>query len=50
MSDDVASDICKLGVVDNVGVAVGIASIAFSVSILQSTSGSGSASRHVDIW
>jgi len=43
MSDNVASDISKLDVVDNVGLAVGIASIALSVSKLQSTSGLGSA-------
>ena len=39
MSDDVASDFDLLGVVDNVGVAVGIALIALPVPELQTTSG-----------
>ena len=39
MSDDVASDIGELGVVENVGIAVGIASIALPVPELQTTSG-----------
>jgi hypothetical protein len=43
MSDDVASDFGELGVVKNVGVAVGIASIALPVSEMQSTSGLESA-------
>ena len=43
MSDDVASDFGELGVVENVGVAVGIASIALPVSEMQSTSGLESA-------
>ena len=37
--DDVASDFGELGVVENVGVAVGIASIALPVPELQTTSG-----------
>jgi len=39
LSDDVASDFGELGVVENVGVAVGIFSIAHPVSEMQSTSG-----------
>ena len=43
LSDDVASDFGELGVVGNLEVAVGIASIALPVSELQSTSGLESA-------
>ena len=43
MSDDVASDFDELGVVENVGVAVGIAWIALPVVGVQSTSGLESA-------
>jgi hypothetical protein len=39
MSDDVDSDFGELGVVENVGVAVGIAPIALPVPEMQSTSG-----------
>jgi hypothetical protein len=39
MSDDVANDFGELGVVENVGVAVEISSIAHPVSEMQSTSG-----------
>jgi hypothetical protein len=39
VSDDVRSDFGELSVVENVGVAVGIASIALPVPDLQTTSG-----------
>jgi hypothetical protein len=37
--DEIASDFVEMGVVENVGVAVGISSIAHPISKMQSTSG-----------